>query len=388
MLLLSTCNGEEHTHDHAHEGASETSSESMAEHGVEEIHLTQAQIDATSITLGDFSEIKINDFIKASGTLGLPPNAYSSVSAKANGFIKNSNKYVEGSYVEKGVVMAYLENPDFIQQQQKYLEVTAELTFLKQELERQQTLVNEDAGVVKNVQKLQAEVDMKTATQKGIDRQLKYLGINVSNLTSDNIVERITIRAPMTGYITSIAMHNGMYVQPEMELMEIVTDEHLHLELDVFEKDIALLKEDQEISYTVPAMGTEVYKGEVHVIGREFNTDNKTIRIHGHLEKERPRFIKDLFIEAKIWLNNQTVQAVPEGAILRNGGSSFIFVSNNIEKEGEITFNAIEIIPGTTDKGFTSIKLVESVPEGMKIVTAGAYYVYAQSQLGEGGHEH
>ena len=358
------------------------------EHEEGEIHLSKEQIKTVGISFGDLSSIKINDYISATGTLGLPPNAYSSVSAKAAGFIKNSNKYVEGHYVKKGAIMAYLENPDFIRQQQEYLEVSAELDYLRQELERQKKLVEADAGVIKNMQKLQSQVNMKTATAKGIAKQLAYLGINTDNISPDNIAERIAIVAPMSGYITSINMHNGMYVTPEMVLMDIVSENHLHLELDVFEKDISKLKEEQKISYTVPSLGDKVYQGEVHIIGKEFNTENKTVRVHGHLEKDRPKFIKDLFVDAKIWLNDQTVSALPEKAIIKDGTSSYIYVANDQTDGDEIKFEKLMVVPGASDKGYTSIKLIDKLPEGMKIVTEGAYYVYAQSKAGELEHEH
>lgn len=396
MLFFFSCS-QGHSEDDGHNHGNETDQHSEDDghgHGGEEehvegeIHLTKEQIKTMNITFGDFSQLKINDFVGATGTLGLPPNALTSVSAKASGFIKNSNKYVEGSYVKEGVVMAYLENPEFIEHQREYLETAAELTYLRQELERQQKLVEASAGVEKNLQKLQSEVNMKTATLKGIGKQLAYLGINVGDLSPDNIVERIAIVSPMTGYITSIKMHDGMYVTPELRLMEIVNENHLHLELDVFENDIAGVKEEQRISYIVPALGNTVYEGEVHVIGKEFNIENKTVRIHGHLEKARPRFIKDLFIEAKIWLNDQTVQALPEKAIIKDGASSYIYVTNNQEDGDEVKFEKVMVIPGTTDKGFTSVKLVGGIPDGMQIVTDGAYFVYAQSKAGELEHEH
>lgn len=396
VLLFFACGhshaeDDEHNHDHENETEQHTEDDGHGhgeEHEEGEIHLTKEQIETMSIKFGDFSNIKINDFIKATGTLDLPPNAYSSVSAKANGFIKSTKKYVEGSYIKKGVIMGHLENPEFIQQQQAYLEVQAELTYLHQELERQTRLVNANAGVAKKQQKLQSDVNMKTATLKGIGKQLAYLGINTSNLSPDNITERIAIISPMAGYITSVNMHNGMYVTPQQELMEIVDEKHLHLELDIFEKDISSIKEGQKISYTVPAMGNQVYDGEVHIIGKEFNTENKTVRIHGHLEKERPKFIKDLFVEAKIWLNDQTVQALPEKAIIKDGASSYIYVANDQSNEGEIKFEAIKIVQGSTDNGFTSVKLIDAIPDKMKIVTEGAYYVFAQSKAGELSHEH
>lgn len=384
----SHADGDGHDHDHASEQHSEDDGHGHGEeHEEGEIHLTKEQIETMNIQFGDFSQVKINDFIKATGTLDLPPNAYASVSARADGFIKGFKKYVEGSYIKKGAVIGYLENPEFIQKQQTYLEVQSELTFLNQELARQQKLVTANAGVEKKLQQLQSEVNAKTATIKGIAKQLAYLGFNTANLTPDNITERIAIISPMSGYITSVNMHNGMYVTPQVELLEIVDENHLHLELDVFEKDIANVKVGQTISYTVPALGNEVFDADVYIIGKEFNTQNKTVRIHGHLEKKRPKFIKELFVEAKIWLNDQTVQALPEKAIIKDGDFSYIYVAND-NADDEIKFEQIKVIPSNTDNGFTAVKLIDQIPEGMKIVTNGAYYVFAQSKAGELSHEH
>jgi len=54
-----------------------------------------------------------------------------------------------------------------------------------------------------------------------------------------------------------------------------------------------------------------------------------------------------------------------------------------MKEEDELKFEKIMVIPGITDNGFTSVKLIDEIPEGMKIVTDGAYYVYAQSKAGE-----
>ncbi|KAA3638225.1 MAG: HlyD family efflux transporter periplasmic adaptor subunit [Bacteroidetes bacterium] len=395
MVSIIACNNNEasiddHVHDHDHSDHNDHTEDTHTEpdHEEGEVHLTVQQVKTMNITLGDFSQLKINDFVSATGAMGVPPNGITSVNTRANGFIKDSKKYVEGSYVRKDEIMAYLENPEFIQLQQQYLETEAELSFLKLELERQKTLVEASAGVVKNLQKLNSDVSIKTATLKGIGKQLEYLGINVAEMSPDNITERIAIHAPMTGYITSLVMHDGMYVTPEQELMEIINEGHLHLELDVFEKDIAHIKEDQRISYIVPAMGNTVYEGEVHIIGKEFNIENKTVRIHGHMQEERPRFIRDIFVEAKIWLNDHTVEALPEAAIIKDGASSYIYYANPDQTDDEVIFNRVMILPGTTDKGFTSVKLIQEIPDGMKIVTEGAYFVYAQSKAGELKHEH
>ena len=395
LLVFSSC-GHKHTEGDGHNHGAEESTHSEDDehdHGGEEqheegLHLSKAQAKTIGLEFGTLSSIKVNDFVKATGSLGLPPNAHSSVSAKTNGIIKGTKKFVEGDYIKKGAVIAYLENADLIITQQDYLEAKAQLTLKGLEVERQNTLVESNAGVTKNLQNAQAEVAVLDAKTQGLAKQLSFLGISTSNLSPSTIKQQIAIVAPMSGYISKINFHNGMYAQSSISLMDIISSEHLHLELDVFEKDIANIKKGQKISYTVPALGQSVHYGSVEVIGKEFNANSKTIRVHGHLEGTKPTFLKDLFINAKIYLNNEESSALPEEAIIKDGANSFIYVANEKVDDKEIEFEKIAVVTGATDNGFTAVKLIDTIPDGMQIVTKGAYYVYAQSKAGELEHEH
>jgi len=362
--------GEENTHSpddgHNHGTEKNTHSEDDGhnhggeEHHKEGLHLSKAQAETIGLEFGSLSSIKVNDFVKATGSLGVPPNAYSSVSVKTSGIIKWTEKFVEGEYIEEGGVIAFLENADFIVMQQDYLEAKTQLNFKQLEVERQKILVDSNAGVAKNLQNAQAEVAVLEVKSKGLEKQLSFLGISTFNLTPSTIREQIVILAPVSGYISKINFHNGMYAQPSVSLMDIISIQHLHLELDVFEKDIANVRKGQKISYTVPALGQTIYQGAVEVIGKEFDSNTKTIRVHGHLDRAKPNFLKDLFINAKIYLNNVESSALPEKAIIKDGSNSYIYVADEKAKNKEIEFEKIAVVT----------------------------YVYAQSKAGELEHEH
>ena len=383
-------NGDHHGHDHSshsdEEGGHGGHGHSSHEDG--SLHLTQEQAKTIGLKFGDFSSIKVNDFIKATGVLGLPANAHSSISAKASGIIRGTKKYVEGGYIKKGEIIAYLENPDFITIQQEYLEIQAELALQRLEVDRQKTLVDGNAGVERDLQQAEARAKILSTKASGISKQLEYLGIPITQLTPDNIRDRIAIVSPSSGYISEISFHNGMYAERSTMLMDISSSQHLHLELDVFESDILKVKQGLKISYSVPALGSQIFEGTVNVIGKEFDPQVKTVRVHGHLDGEKPKFIKDLFVNAKIWLSDATVDALPEKAVITDGATSFIFVANDADQENEIEFEKLSVIAGSTSNGYTAIKLVDTIPDGMKIVTEGAYYVFAQSRVGELAHEH
>ncbi len=404
MLMLSCGHnhtegdGHDHGHDHSshsntdgHDHSSNDNSGHHDDHGhgghtEGGLHLSQAQAKTVGLEFGEFSSIKVNDFVKATGVLGLPANAHSTITAKASGIIVGNKKFVEGGFISKGELIAYLENPEFIEMQQQYLEVKAELALQKLEVDRQQTLSSENAGILKDLQQALAKSRILSTKATGISKQLEYLGIPTKSLTSDNIKDRITIYSPVGGYISKIDFHNGMYAERSKTLMDIISSQHLHLELDVFEKDIAKVRQGLKISYNVPALGNKMFEGSVNIIGKEFDNKSKTVRVHGHLEGENPQFIKDLFVNAKIWLTDTTVNALPEQAVITDGATSFIFVG--YDDAEEIEFKKLAVIAGSTIDGYTAVNLVDSIPSGMKIVTKGSYYIYAQSKVGELAHEH
>lgn len=402
FLLLAVCgmiatacrHNHDHEGDHAHGEAAHDDHGHGAGQGEEETHddhghvaLSRIQMETIKIELGGLRSVKLSDYVGVTGTLGLPPNAFATVSARAAGYVRESGKFVEGDRVMKGEVLAYLESPEFIQRQQEYLETSARLVYLEQEYKRQMELAAENAGVARDLQRTESEFRSVEARKGGLARQLEFWGIDPAGLDVAKLSDRIALRSPMTGFITRVNLNNGKYVSPEAELMEVISDQHLHLELDVFERDIARVKEHARITYRIPALGPEFYEGEVHVIGREFNVDKKTIRIHGHLMGDRPRFIKDLFVEARIWLNDETVDALPDGAIIGDGMNTFVFITLNPDSD-PVEFEKLPVITGATDNGYTAVTFVEPLPEGAEIVTSGAFYVYSHSMAGEMEHDH
>lgn len=379
--------GNGHDHEEAvHSG--ENGHEGHDEHEKGVLKLTNDQIKTVGLKFGNTSEIKVNDFISATGTLGIPPNGLTEVSPKASGILVSSKKFVEGEFIKKGATVGYIENPDFINSQEAYLKTKSEMVFTSAELSRQKALVAAEAGVEREVQKLESQHEAQAIRLKGLQKQLNYIGINTNNLTIDNITDRITIYSNGTGYISKIDLHNGMYVAPNKSLLEIISSEHLHLELDVFEKDINKIDKGQKISYSVPALGNDIYEGEVHVLAKEFNQANKTVRIHGHLVGQKPKFIKDLYVNAKIWLNDSVSNALPEGAVIRDEGSTYIYVGDPDAKENEVEFIKVMVVTGAKSNGYIGVNFVDAIPNGLSIVTEGAYYVYAQSKAGELEHEH
>ena len=109
------------------------------------VTLTPEQHKLTDITLGKIELKELSGTTKVNGMLDLPPQSLVSISTPLEGIVK-STTMLQGKRVAKGALVAVMQNPEFIQMQQDYLDYKSQLQFLKQELDRQEELAKENVN--------------------------------------------------------------------------------------------------------------------------------------------------------------------------------------------------------------------------------------------------
>ncbi|UII29636.1 efflux RND transporter periplasmic adaptor subunit [Fulvivirga ulvae] len=397
---------DEHGHEHTEENQDEHAheEEEYSEEGM--VELNAVQIANAGLKYGDMDTLNTSAYVKANGILDLPPQNIAAVSAPMDGFVKKAN-YLVGDYVKEGTVLAVLEHMDYIKLQEEYLSVINNLSYLESEYQRQKQLDSARVTAKKQYQAASAAYEGAMARKKALEKQLQYMGISPKRVASGEISATISIRAPLSGHITALNVHNGAFAEQRQELYEIVDTDHMHLELNVFEQDISKVKVGQPISFAVPAMGEQRYNGRVFLVGKSFDQQSKTVKVHAHIEHEDHGFIRGYYAEAKIYTEDKKIVALPEEAVVSDEGNSYIFIftEDSHEKrdshEGEeehthnkheethgTSFKRIQVVIGERDQGFIQIVEVPALTADVKIVTQGAYYLLSEMKKGEGGHHH
>src|SRR5215217_2315613 len=136
--LLNACSQkqEEANQDAEQEQAAEKST------APDEITFTRDQYTLAGIQTGKIESRNLNSTIKVSGVIDVDPASVVTISAPLGGYIKSAG-LLPGQTIRKGQVIATLENPEFINLQQEYLESKSRLGFLEQEYQRQKQLREE-----------------------------------------------------------------------------------------------------------------------------------------------------------------------------------------------------------------------------------------------------
>jgi membrane fusion protein, heavy metal efflux system len=387
-------------------GCDNTVKENVTEEHHEEanrVELTSSQYKNAGIVLGRVEMKNINSTLQVNGLLDVPPQNLVSVSALMGGFVKTT-ELLQGMQVRKGEIIATIQNPDFIQIQQDYLDNKSKLIFAEQEYKRQEELAKENVASQKILQQITSEYNSLKAIHSGLLEKLAMLGIDSTTIEKGIIKSTVSIVSPINGFVTSVNINIGKYVNSQDVICEIVDTDHLHVELTVFEKDLTKIKVGQKVRFVLVNEGTKERTATVYLINRKI-ADDRTVRVHAHLDKEDRNLIPSTYLKAYIEVTNNQTTAVPDEAIVSSGGKFYIFIKDDghghehleeKQKEGEekheeeYAFTSVEIRKGVSQNGYTEIILPDNFElDHAEVVIKGAYDLLAKmNNSEEEGHAH
>jgi cobalt-zinc-cadmium efflux system membrane fusion protein len=321
--------------------------------------------------------------IKTNGFIDVPPSDRVMVSAIMGGYVKISHLLV-GEKVTKGQLLLTLENPTFIEIQQDFLETYETLNFLKSEYTRQKTLFDEKITSEKNYLKAESEYKKALAHFNGLAQKLSLLNINTSKVKEGVFTSTIPVYAPITGTVSKVNASVGKYMNESDVMVEIINNEHKHIELVIFEKDVLSVKENQKIKFNLPENSSEIYFGEVYLIGTAIDETNRTVKVHGHLNEEKESFLVGMFVEAEIVTDEVEKLALPIEAVLEENNQSFIMVLSSKEND-MYYFEKTPVKTGLIDENWVEILNTETNLQNKEVLISGAFIPLEE---GSGGHQH
>lgn len=375
-LVLAACAGRSEP---AREDAGQTEAGAAVRNG-DELTLSAEQLRAMGLQVGSAARTEVSDQVKTTGTVDVPPQYMASVSPLIGGVIKTV-AVLPGQRVGKGATLATLQSLDYIQMQQDYLQAVSQLTFQREELQRQKTLNAEDVGARKRLQQAEADYGSSRALVSALALKLRTLGTPVESLQKGQLSPVMRITSPVAGYVTASNVHLGQQVATTDVLFQVVDPAHKHLELSVFENDAFKIRNGQTILLNDPKLGSETLRGRVYLIGKAFEGDARTITVHGHVDNEaqEARLIPGMFLNARILTGSRTATTLPEEAVVRKGQTGFIYVPTGQAR----TYRRVPVRLGPAAQG--RIEVVPTKPADLaKVVVKGAYLLEAELTKGEG----
>jgi membrane fusion protein, heavy metal efflux system len=343
------------------------------------------QVKLAEIELGKIELRSLSGMLKTSGTVIVAPQNLATVCAPMGGFITSTTLMV-GNTVRKGQVLATLENQEFVDIQQNYLEAKSRFDYAEAEYNRHTELFKDDVYSQQNLEEVTANYKTLKAQVKALEQKLALIGINPDGFQENDITRSISLLSPINGFVNTVNVNLGKYVSPSEVLFEIVNSDKLFLELNLFEKDADKVQPGERVRFFINNE-TEQHEAVISQTGKAIGAD-KTYRVYASVTDICKNVLPGMYVNAIIETSGSEVPSLPSEAVVTFDDIDYIFlyVKDKTENGDSFTeYRMVEIRKGVSDGGF--IELIP--PEGFDIqnstvVVKGAYNLLsAKKNAGE-----
>jgi len=263
----------------------------------EQTALAPADIRQETATLREELDGIIPDDLYLNGTLVLPPQNFASVTLVMGGTV-HSTKLLPGEHVKKGTTLALLENIEFINLQQSYLEASAQTDYLEAEYNRQKRLSEQEAATKKRFEESKAEFLSMKSRKEAAAAQLRMLDISPEELLQEGIRPYLSVKAPITGYITGMKINIGKHFQAGESICEIVDKGAVMLNLTVYEKDLPYLTTGEHVNFVVNGINDQ-FTATLFSIGQEVDPASRSLEVYAHVKGTHPLFRPGMYVTAQ-----------------------------------------------------------------------------------------
>lgn len=257
-------------------------------------------VEVGSVEIGDVSA-----FFTSTTTLEAEGDA--KVVAKVSGILKKI--YVEeGDYVQAGDVLAKLDDEIYrIQLAQE----EATTRRLEAEYERKKILFANEAVSTQEYQRAK------------FDHESQKAALELAQLNLDNTA----ILAPISGVVSERMIKVGNMILENSETFRITNFNSLLAVLHVPERELEKLRERQQVTLTVDALGDLEFAGYVDRISPVVNPETGTVKVTVEVHDTTGQLRAGMFARINIvYDTHKNTLLVPKEAVLKEDTESSLFV--------------------------------------------------------------
>lgn len=343
-----------------------------------EYHLDAAQMKRIGLQVGPARDTLVSETLVLTGSVTLPPNNRADISPLVAGQIRTIH-VTEGRFVEEGAVVAELNSPEALRLQEQHLRAWSQSQWLKAESDRQEALVQADAGALKLAQKAKADYQMALAELESSGAQLQLMGYNLQAIRQGKFEPVLKLRAPLHGHVAMIGGRPGEYVQPGKILLQIVNTHHLHVELDAFENQLSALRQGAALQVSPTSGNFKPFKANIFGYPGALDDNSRSVKVHAEIQDPQPKeLFAGLGVRAKLQAVAVQAGLVPLNAVIRQGGKLYIFEPAGTRGDKSY-FKKTEVFAVVEGNDFYALRL----PLPTQMVLKGAYNLEGVPQSAE-----
>lgn len=301
------------------------------------------------------------------GQVSSDESSLKAVTAWIGGRVDKLYVSTTGERVKRGQAMAKIYSPQVYAAHQNLLAAVAQVARL---------------GDVQGYARDTAMAQVESARQR-----LRLLGFRDSDLTSMEKAKapwtQVTIRSAASGTVMARRIRAGEYITQGAVLFEVADLEHVWVELDAYESDLAMLTQDQAVELSFDALEDGTIMGKVAFIDPVVDPRTRVAKVRVEVPNLDGRLKPGMYARAKLepgmaQAGSALALVIPRSAPLYAGERALVYVEQSSDAEGAI-YEAREVILGPAAHDHVVVRA--GLERGERVVTHGAFVLDSDLQI-------
>ncbi len=318
-------------------------------------------IEKGMVTTTETVQMKsINDELMLNGDVACDEALLRKVFVPCTG--KVSELTVEiGDKVSRGQQLASIHSEGAAEYRKAMDDAEAEMRMAQRQYDMQQDLHKSGMASDKDVEEAQERMNMAKAEHQRL--------CNIASINGYNDKANATLVAPISGYVTSKRIYNGSYVSDDNNdeaAFEIVDLSRVWVIADVYESDIAKIKQGAEVTVTTMAYPDSAFQGKIDKVYNVLDSESKTMKVRVNLNNPEGKLRPGMFASVNVSLspNGKCMNAVPSSAVIFDNGKDYVMVASEKGYERR----EVKVVHESTGYSF----IASGVTTGEEVVTKNA----------------
>jgi cobalt-zinc-cadmium efflux system membrane fusion protein len=216
----------------------------------------------------------------------------------------------------------------------------------------------------------QAEGDLAKAQAHvaQAEEALRVLGLDPKEAQKDGgLRSLIPVHSTISGTVIERAITNGQFIQGDnTSLLTIADTSSVWVMVDVFERDIHVVKPGQKVQVVATAYPERHFTATVERISDKVDPDTRTLKVRLLVPNSDSLLKPEMFISASLELSGSgTSMTVPATAVFTEDSKNFLFAA-----AGERSFARRQV--STAPDGEGRLRVTSGLHSGDRVVTDGA----------------
>jgi len=315
------------------------------------------------------------------GKVAYGEDRYSRISSPLQGRVVEVRAHL-GDKVKAGDIVLVIDSPDIAQAYSEYVKEDSDLQYAVRAYELAKDLYENKAMPLKDLKQAENELVKARAEFRRAKERLLSLRIPAEELDKpldkQKITSRFEMKSPLTGIVVERSVTPGQSVGGDAgQVLFTVADlDMLQVVADVFERDLALVKEGQFAKVVVEAYPGVAFPATVAAIGDVVDPTTRTIKLRAWVNNPEHKLKPEMFARLHLSVGESTpLLTIPREAVLESDGKQYVYV---VEGPDHYVKREVTISPISLEQ----VRVTSGLSSGQRIVVKGAVLIKGQEAKG------